>query len=155
MFRYTSRFVAKARIEINHLMVVGPELLFSAVKCLERLIDKTELVLRACLHTFEVRRHERLYGAKTPVPVAPRKGVSGQTEILAGIVQASCQLGDQIIKAHDAAELKLDAAEYALSSLLADLRAGTMSATMDCEPRVRLSEHPSVAPMASDDRRAA
>ena len=113
----------------------GPELLNFANSMAKRLVDRIAMAVRTVGRRREAARHGKLYGnlpARTmPVPLDH----AGQVTKLGAIVKAHCTSGDAIVAAHDMAMLKLDAAEYALSSLLAELRGVVEKMPTDWSPQ--------------------
>jgi hypothetical protein len=83
-----------------------------------RLIGRS---LQARRLRHERRRLDRLYGPTCFRTIPAPMGVGGQTDRLGRIVADYCQRGEAAAKVHDAARVKLDAAEYAFASLLKEL----------------------------------
>ncbi len=69
----------------------------------------------------ERRRFDRLYGPSQVGVMPAEVGAQGHAERLTRIVSDYCQRSQALADAHEAARVKLDAAEYAFSSLLRDL----------------------------------
>ena len=116
----------------------------AATVAIERLnlIDRAELAVRSALRVWRKKRHDRLYGNVPAQPAVPRTTGQGQTEALVGIVQTHRLSGADIFEMHGTAAIKIDAAEYAFTMMLAELR-GVMSAP----PTAR---RPSRAPCISE-----
>ena len=91
------------------------------------LIDRAELAVRSALQAWRKKRHDRLYGNVPAQPAVPRTTSQGQAAALAGIVQTHGLSGTDIVEMHGTAAIKIDAAEYAFTMMLAELR-GVMSA---------------------------
>ena len=79
------------------------------------------LALQARALRRERRRLDRLYGPGDIVPASQTLNASGQTAALSRVVTDYCRRGTDITEAHEVARTKLDAAEYAFTSLLKEL----------------------------------
>jgi hypothetical protein len=94
---------------------------------LDRLIDGLDTAIRTLWRRHRARQLEKLYGNLPARPEAPRRGARSQIGQLAKIVGTHCTKQSEIIASHGSAALNLDAAEYAFSMMLEELR-GVMSA---------------------------
>jgi len=70
---------------------------------------------------------ERLYPAQAQRPTESFQGINNQASAMAGIIQRHCTNGVSIARMHDDAAIKLDSAEYAICSMLDELK-GAMTA---------------------------
>lgn len=88
----------------------------------KRLFTSVELKIRSVMRASATRRLRRLYGNLSAKPQPLRKDAAGQTAALAGIVSSHCAASTATIETHHTAEMHLDAAEYAFSMMIAELR---------------------------------
>jgi hypothetical protein len=93
---------------------------------LQRLDRGAKRALQAARLLLEQRRHDRLFGPLPRQEIPAPTGLDVQTETLSDVVRKHCSLGTQIATAHATAAMKLDAAEYAFSSMLDEIR-GSMT----------------------------
>lgn len=94
----------------------------AVVQLVKHLTTGIELTFRSMLRALANRRLQRLYGNLDQAPQPARKDIAGQTAHLSGIVGAHCAAGTAAIETHRAAQMHLDAAEYAFSMMVAELR---------------------------------
>jgi hypothetical protein len=89
---------------------------------LQRINRGANQALQAVRLLLEQRRQNRLYGPlpRQELPVAT--GVNAQTAALSDVVRKHCAMGTEIVANHATAAMKLDAAEYAFSSMLDEIR---------------------------------
>lgn len=89
---------------------------------LQRINRGANQALQAVRLLLEQRRQNRLYGPlpRQELPVAT--GVNAQTATLSDVVRKHCAMGTEIVTNHATAAMKLDAAEYAFSSMLDEIR---------------------------------
>jgi len=121
----------------------------------KKLIGKTERVIQTVQRRLEAWRIERQYPALPQHTTTPQRGFSGQTLSIETIVRHHCKNGGAIVQMHDNATTKLDAAEYAFSSMLEELR-GAMSAlpTTWTPERTWSDNAPAVAPTLAEAKAA-
>jgi hypothetical protein len=118
----------------EHSRVSEPTLLEIATTLLHGLADRIIKVWRSRQRVSEKKRVARLYAQPTDHRIAPPLGATKQAEMLATIVRCHCSAGNAIVSAHANAALKLDATEYAFSSLLDELRGVMTSMPTDWAP---------------------
>lgn len=85
-------------------------------------LGKAELAVHSLRRQVQAWRIERRHGALPPRPCQQELGHPNQMARLEDIVRHHCTNGSTIARAHDDASIKLDAAEYAFSSLLEELK---------------------------------
>ncbi|MGI9479298.1 MAG: hypothetical protein ACR2PI_21525 [Hyphomicrobiaceae bacterium] len=120
----------------------------------DRLIDKADLTVRSWLRGRQDRRIEKLYGNLPAQPMAPRQGSQRQIRQMADLVLTHCSTGSEVVAAHGAAAVKIDATEYALSMMLEELR-GVMSSPPTSWRPQRTPFAPTLVPVADTIARAA
>ena len=103
----------------------------AATFAIERLIDRAELALRSALRPW---RLDRWYGSLLAQPAASRSTSQPHATVLADIVPAYCPSGADIAEVHGAAAIKVDAAEYAFTMMLAELRSVMSAAPTTWQP---------------------
>ena len=93
---------------------------------LQRINRGAKQALQAVWLLLEQRRQQRLFGPlpRQELPVAT--DVNAQTAILSDVVRKHCATRTEIVARHATAAMKLDAAEYAFSSMLYEIR-GSMT----------------------------
>lgn len=105
---------------------------------IERLIGKVEKTLRMRRLLRETARLNRLYGPAPAAALPPRMDTSQQIERLRVRIRAHCDRGFEIAQTHANATVKLDAAEYAFSSMLDELRGAMANVPSAWEPERRM-----------------
>ncbi len=94
----------------------------AATVAIERLIDRAELALRSALRPWRQSLFDGVFVNLPAQPAASRSTSQPHETVLADIVQAYCPSGTDIAAVHGAAAIKIDAAEYAFTMMLAELR---------------------------------
>jgi hypothetical protein len=97
------------------------------------------LALQARVLRRERDRLDRLYGPGDVLAMPEPLGLPGQAATLSRIVADHCQRSAVIADAHEAARTKLDAAEYAFSSLLKELSGVMRDVPSDWAPMPKAS----------------
>jgi hypothetical protein len=101
---------------------------------LQGLIGRTIKVWRSRQVVSERKRLEKLYPQLPRRDIAAPLGADHQATRLASIVRSHCDAGNSVVSIHATATLKLDATEYAFSSLLDELRGVMTSMPTDWAP---------------------
>lgn len=119
------------------------------------LMARAERAWQGGMRRLESWRLARRYANCPRNEPPPATDYRTQTDRLAAIVQAHCGLGDSIVTAHASASIKLDAAEYAFSSMVEELR-GVMTALPTTWMPDRIGETwPEPDPLPAADKQVA
>ena len=112
----------------------------------KQLVAKAERAAQTARRRLETRRIERKYPAQPQRSSVPMRGIGQQASAMADIIQQHCSNGGAIVRMHNDATMKLDAAEYALSSMLDELKGAMTTLPTTWTPVRTWSETSSPAP---------
>ena len=118
------------------------------------MIGEVERAVHTARRRLETWRIERQYPSLRPQTMAPQRGFAGQTLAIDAIVRQHCRQGGMIVQMHDTATIKLDAAEYAFSSMLEELKGAMTTLPTNWTPERTQSDSQPAVPALSQAKAA-